>query len=355
MIVNTVKFFDIPKATSILSFFNALNREFKIKIYEYKGVGFVKREELNDDHYSLIVEFKKEYLLKKIIPMRLMARDGYKLVIDSHTVTYRVVGVKYTINTINEQSLMKNKILKFKTLEDQNVLDVIAKVIGRSRFDINYVISNKITSYVALEKSVDAAQLLILLNNQEYEAGFSDVYFDFVYQHEEDRNPTPSAQFLDTHEAAIQPSTSRGNVNRNARNSFRPYNRNRDTPQVNNLNLIKELEKSIKATNKKLDNIVKRIEDQANGPGRRFKLDDEVITVNYPAARPVQQQMQPPIPMNWVRNNQPNPVYPAFGPQLNRFYSYPPFAAQPYVDANNFTPINPNFFNFPPYPNYPNY
>lgn len=248
MNLKTVKFFDIPNEISILKLLNQLNRQFQVQVHEYKGVGFIKREAADEKKYDLIVEFRKAYLMNKILKPQLIETGGYKLVIDNHEIFYRVVGMKYLVCEMRDMSALKDKTLKFKTLENQNVLDIIAKVIGKARFDIDYIISNKNVSYVAMKRSVDATQLLILLKNQNYEVDWSNIYHDYEYFSTESQY-LPQAKKLPQKQLKLQ----------NQYRRFNPYNRANHKPTHNSDSVqdIRILESRLEQTNSKLNNLMK--------------------------------------------------------------------------------------------------
>jgi len=248
MKLKTVKFFDIPNEISILKLINQLNRQFQVQVHEYKGVGFIKREAADDEKYDLIVEFRKEYLMNKILKAQLIETGGYKLVIDNHEIFYRVVGMKYLVCEMRDMSALKDKTLKFKTLENQNVLDIIAKVIGKARFDIDYIISNKNVSYVAMKRSVDATQLLILLKNQSYEVDWSNIYHEYEYFTTESQYP-PQAKKLPHKHLKLQ----------NQSRRFNPYHRanHKPTHNLDSVQDIRKLKSRLEQTNSKLNNLMK--------------------------------------------------------------------------------------------------
>jgi hypothetical protein len=171
----------------------------------------------------------------------------HKLVIDSHDILFKPVGMKYLICEMREKSVLKDKTIRFKTLENQNVLDVIAKVIGKAKFEVNYIISNKNVSYVSMNRSVDATQLLILLKNQNYEVDWSNVYHEYEY-------------FKVDCNLMAQTKKHVQNKNLNS-HRFKPYgkfdhNVNHKSQTDQN---IKSLESTLAQTNDKLNNLMNEL------------------------------------------------------------------------------------------------
>jgi hypothetical protein len=174
-----IRFKEIPNRCSVVKIFAEINSKLNIKVHEYKGIGFVKKEIINDESYDLIVEFKKEYLFNKLMEDKFIWNNSHWLKVDRYEICYKKIGMKYLVCHVNDGSIMKNKVLKFETHNDQNVLDIINRVVDMSKYDVSYIISNRSSSYVALNKVEDAKELLKTLKNEKYIVEYSKYYHEF--------------------------------------------------------------------------------------------------------------------------------------------------------------------------------
>ncbi|KAL7024857.1 hypothetical protein ACKWTF_005895 [Chironomus riparius] len=260
MNLKTIKFNNIPKDVSILKLFNHLNRQFQIQVNEYKGVGFIKRESAEEDRYNLIVEYRKPYLMRKILDTNKLESAGYKLTIDDYVIYYNVVGMKYVVCEMRNMSNLKDRTLKFKTLESQNVMDLVAKVIGKAKFEIDYLISNKSSSFIAMRRNIDATQLLILLRNQHYEVDWSDVYHEYNYFCTESQNMSQNiviatnANFSQSHNSRFHPYRRTTRVPEHY--DHRQHREYRDHREQSAIQAIKNLESQLLQTNNRLNNLM---------------------------------------------------------------------------------------------------
>lgn len=340
MNLKTLKFFDIPHEISILKLINQINRQFHIQVHEYKGVGFIKREAADEEKYNLVVEFRKAYLMNKILQPQLIETGGYKLVVDNHDIFYRVVGMKYLVCEMRDVSPLKDKTLKFKTLENQNVLDIVAKVIGKARFDIDYIISNKNVSYIAMKRSVDATQLLILLKNQSYEVDWSNIYHDYEYFSTESQY-FPQAKKLPLNHLKLQ----------NQCRRFNPYHRasQKKIDTSHSIEDIKNLESRLAQTNNKLNNLMKDLESKASDGDFRIsgnhKSQHQQNAIGYRQEtffNPYNISFPPSFMPPNVMNHQALPIHQSVPriPTLNPFVNNS-------VGNNN---LNPNFALYHYYP-----
>lgn len=316
----SIKFMDIPNRLSELRVLEELNKAFNIKINEYKGVGYIKRLDRGNNRYDLVVDYKKDYLIKRVEDKKFCDFGAYHIEIEREKIQYRRANIKYVICEMRQGSPMYGKVIKFHTLDGQNAMDIMVKVEGVHKLAINYVISNKMLSYVGFDRQSDAEKLLEELRQSKYAVQHADVYHHFHYVAPEEM------------EANRRREIQQNNV------SVKKGNLKRKMPSRDNkaLQQIKSLEKQLKEANKNIAKLTSQkreenqqsetIRDNSKGISKQHQVGEHISFDRRSAA------CNAVVPINDGAGFQ----------HMGRYIQHPVFYPQPFISGN-------------PYPLYPYY
>lgn len=154
-------------------FLHDLRRKLNIDIEDYKHVKALHVEHLKNDRYHLRLHINNKELIEKI-------RNESELNRDSRSYTLRFKSFSYLFMTpeqsdekfyIVHSNVRNDKILKIRKLDNQNILDILNKLVKLKCKEFKYVSVNNSHAFIGFNDVKEAKIVKQTLKKQKFDVG----------------------------------------------------------------------------------------------------------------------------------------------------------------------------------------